>query len=256
MEKNRKILITNDDGIESDGLRRLAEEARKYGEVWVIAPDGQRSAASHSLTISTPLDIYPVDMWLEGVHAFSCTGLPADCFRIGSKYIMPDLPDIVFSGINNGFNVGTDIQYSATVGAAFDAAMLGFPTVAFSEGFLNDPRSSRYAHQVTNKYLPSIMRDLFEKENTDTDRQYPKPGVVLNINFPDCSAEECRGILWHRKVSMNTPYVDIYKVEEELPRGGKRYSAHWVDRDHADEGTDLRAILDHYISIGIVNNIS
>ena len=123
MEKQLKILITNDDGIESSGLRRLAEAATAYGEVWVVAPDGQRSAASHSLTIDKPLDVYPVDWGIPEIHAFSCTGLPSDCFRIGSKCVMPQKPDLVFSGINNGFNVGTDIQYSATVGAALDAAM-------------------------------------------------------------------------------------------------------------------------------------
>ena len=256
MEKNRKILITNDDGINAHGLRRLAEASRKYGEVWVIAPDGQRSAASHSVTISDPLDIYPVDWNIDGIHAFSCTGLPTDCFRVGSRYIMPEPPDIVFSGINNGFNVGTDIQYSATVGAALDAAMCGYPVVAFSEGFLDDHRSSAHGHQVTDAYLPSVLADLFEKESPEKDRILPSPGKVINVNFPDCSVEECRGIYWNCRVSMNTPYVDTYRLRAELPGGGKRYTIHWVDRDHADEGTDLRAILDHFIAIGIVNNIS
>ena len=95
--ENRKILIVNDDGIRSDGLARLAREAANYGEVWVVAPDGQRSAASHSITIDDPLYVTPVAFGVEGVHAFSCSGLPSDCVRLGAKYIMPQEPDVVFS---------------------------------------------------------------------------------------------------------------------------------------------------------------
>ena len=260
MEKQLKILITNDDGIEASGLRRLAEASTEYGEVWVVAPDGQRSAASHSLTIDKPLDVYPVEWGNPKIHAFSCTGLPSDCFRLGCKYVMPEEPDVVFSGINNGFNAGCDIQYSATVGAAFDAAMCGYPVIAFSEGFLNDPRSCGHGRRITEKYLPVVMKALLTPEEnsafTEEERPVLTPGQVINVNFPDCPIEDCKGILWNCRASMNTPYVDTYTVDEELPGGGKRYSIHWVDRDHADEGTDLRALLDNYVSVGIVNNIS
>ncbi len=259
MKNTRKILITNDDGIDASGIRRLAEAARKYGEVWVVAPDGQRSAASHSLTIDKPMDVYPVDWGMDDVHAFSCTGLPCDCFRIGSKYVMPEVPDIVFSGINNGFNVGTDIQYSATVGAALDAAMCGYPVIAFSEGFLSDERCTGNGHKVTDMYLPSILEALLEPDGAGASGEERsirlKQGQVININFPDCPLDECKGIKWNCRVSMNTPYIDYYTAED-LPGGGKRYTIHWIDRDHADEGTDLRALLDNYVSIGIVNNIS
>ena len=260
MEKQLKILITNDDGIEASGLRRLAEASTEYGEVWVVAPDGQRSAASHSLTIDKPLDVYPVDWGNPKIHAFSCTGLPSDCFRLGCKYVMPEEPDVVFSGINNGFNAGCDIQYSATVGAAFDAAMCGYPVIAFSEGFLNDPRSNGHGRKITEEYLPVVMKAILAPENSGAfskeERPVLTPGQVINVNFPDCPIEDCKGVLWNCKASMNTPYVDTYTVDEELPGGGKRYSIHWVDRDHADEGTDLRALLDNYVSVGIVNNIS
>ena len=246
-----RILITNDDGIGSDGLRRLAEAAAKYGEVWIVAPDGERSCASHSLTINVPLDVYPVDYKIEGVHAYKCTGLPTDCVRIGANNIMPEHPDIVFSGINNGFNMGMDIQYSATVGAALDAAMCGYPVVAFSEGFKGDNRESAYGHQVTDKYLPIVMEELLG--NKENKMITTKTGSVLNINFPDCSVEECKGILYDRKVN-TTPYVDYY-TEEDIKDGGKRYTIHWVDRRPAQEGSDVEAILNGFVSIGIVNNI-
>ena len=247
-EKRWKILITNDDGIASDGLMRLAKEAAKWGEVWVVAPDSQRSAASHSLTIDVPLDVTPVDWNLEGVHAFSCTGLPSDCVRLGCKYIMPEEPDVVFSGINNGFNVGTDIQYSATVGAAFDAAMGGYPAIAFSEGFTFDERQRDADHAVTKTYLPKVVEELLNEDLV--------PGVVINVNFPDCPLEECGGILRNRRASMGNPYIDTYRLREERQDGTRRYTIHWIDRNYADEGTDLRALLDGFVSIGVVNNIS
>ena len=248
MSERRKILIVNDDGIDSDGLVRLAREAVKWGEVYVVAPDGQRSAASHSLTIDMSIDIHQVDFPVEGVKAYSCTGLPTDCVRIGSACVMPQKPDVVFSGINNGFNAGTDIQYSATVGAALDAAMAGYPAIAFSEGFTDDQRKSTWGHVVTDTYLPSVVEELLTGVLV--------PGVVINVNFPDCELSRCKGILRDRKVSMNNPYIDYYREEETFEDGGKRYTIHWVNRDHADEGTDLRALLDGYVAIGVVNNIS
>ena len=83
-----------------------------------------------------------------------------------------------------------------------------------------------------------------------------KAGQVINVNFPDCAPEECKGIQWNCRVGIDTPYIDYYTVSAELPRGGKRYTIHWIDRDHANEGTDLRALLDSYVAVGIVNNIS
>ena len=248
-ENKRKILLVNDDGIQSDGLCRLAAEAAKWGEVWVVAPDGQRSACSHSLTIDDPLIVRPYDFPVAGVHAFSCSGLPTDCVRIGLfGDIMPGKPDVVFSGINNGYNTGTDIQYSATVGAALDAAMCGIPAIAFSEGFQSDTRRSGFEHAVTDAYLPKVMAELLNEDLA--------AGQVINVNFPDCALDSCKGILRNRRVSMQNPYVDVYKKEEVLPDGGLRYSIHWVDRVYADEGTDSRAILDNYVAIGVVNNIS
>ena len=102
----KQILITNDDGIFADGLVRLASIAKEFGDVWVVAPDGQRSAASHRITLHQPVDVNPaVDFPVEGVHAFSCSGTPADCVRVGSLYVMKKKPDLVLSGINYGYNV-------------------------------------------------------------------------------------------------------------------------------------------------------
>ena len=118
----RSILIANDDGINDEGLIRLAKLAKELGEVWVVAPDDQRSAASHAISLHSHIDIYPHDFPIDGVHAFSCSGTPADCVRVGALSIMPHKPDVVLAGINRGLNVATDIQYSGTAGAAFEGA--------------------------------------------------------------------------------------------------------------------------------------
>ena len=125
----KKILITNDDGIESDGLIRLVKEAIKYGEVLVVAPVEQRSASSHCISLHSPIDIFPHAFPVEGVKAYSCRGTPADCIRVGSVFIMTEKPDIVLSGINYGYNSATDIQYSGTCGAAFEGDP--FPTARY-----------------------------------------------------------------------------------------------------------------------------
>lgn len=129
----KKILITNDDGIDSDGIIRLAKIAVEFGEVWVVAPESQRSAMSHSVTLRHGIEAWKVDFPVSGVHAYACDGTPADCVRIGVLNIVPGKPDHVFSGINYGYNVASDIQYSATAGAAFEAAFQKVHTIAFSE---------------------------------------------------------------------------------------------------------------------------
>ena len=195
---NRLILITNDDGIEASGLKRLALVASRFGEVWVIAPHDQRSAASHSLTIRESFEVHPYDLGIEGVKAFTCTGKPADCVRVGKLAIMPKCPDVVMSGINFGFNVAGDIQYSATLGAAFEAEYQGIPAIAFSESFSDDT-------SVTDRYLEEIMAELIDKPC--------EPGYVWNVNFPGCPLSECRGILRDRKVSRPIQYWSEHRQQ-------------------------------------------
>ena len=146
-----RILITNDDGINSDGIVRLAKAAKEFGEVWVVAPETQRSAASHSITLHSAIDIYPCeDFPIDGVHAYYCSGTPGDCVRVGGLNVMPKKPDLVLSGINFGYNVASDIQYSATCGAAFEAAFQGYHAIALSEGACD-------CHEVTDKYIKQVF---------------------------------------------------------------------------------------------------
>lgn len=236
----RKILITNDDGINADGIIRLAQAATEFGEVWVVAPDSQRSAMSHSITLRHSVDAWKVDFPVPGVHAYACSGTPGDCVRIGSLNIVPEKPDHVFSGINYGFNAASDIQYSATAGAAFEAAFQGIHTIAFSEDACE-------IHEVTERYLKEIIAELLNKPL----------GVnqIWNVNFPGCQLAECNGILRDRKVSTDAFYVDQY-IETTVSEDKVSYMVEGIRNYSALEGTDLKAIFDNYISIGIATNIS
>ena len=236
----RKILITNDDGILSDGIVRLAQAAVKFGEVWIVAPDSQRSAVSHSVTLRHGFDAWKVDFPVAGVHAFACEAMPADCVRIGVMNIVPGRPDHVFSGINYGYNLASDIQYSATAGAAFEAAFQGVHTIAFSE-------DASEMHEVTDRYLEEIISELIEKPL----------GInqIWNVNFPGCSLAECGGVLCDRIVSTDVFYLDHY-IETPVSDGRIKYTVEGIRRWEASKGTDLRAILDNCVSIGIATNIS
>ena len=236
----RKILITNDDGIDADGLTRLARAAVEFGEVWVVAPDSQRSAMSHSITLRHSIEAWKVDFPVPGVHAYACDGKPADCVRIGVLNIVPGKPDHVFSGINYGYNTASDLQYSATAGAAFEAAFQKIHTIAFSE-------EACEVHEVTDQYLKEIMAELLDKPL----------GInqIWNVNFPGGRLAECKGILRDREVSTDAFYVDRYN-ETKVSEGRISYMVEGIRNYDALEGTDLKAIFDGYVSVGIATNIS
>lgn len=235
----KRILITNDDGINASGIIRLAKAAQKYGEVWVVAPQCQRSAVSHGITLHGSVDVHRVDFPVPGVKAFSTTGTPGDCIRIGLLNIMPEKPDIVLSGINYGYNAGSDVQYSATVGAAMEAVFQGIPAIAFSEG-------TDDGYIITDLYLDQILAQVINRKDTHNE--------ILNVNFPTCRPEEFKGILKDRSVSAGCIFRDRYN-SVELPDGGKRYTVEGIYNEDVEDGSDLRALFDKYISIGVVKNL-
>lgn len=236
----KKILITNDDGIDSDGLIRLAKVAMEFGEVWVVAPQSQRSAMSHSITLRHSIEAWEVDFPVPGIRAYACDGTPADCVRIGVLNIVPEKPDHVFSGINYGYNVGSDLQYSATAGAAFEASFQKIHTIAFSE-------DADEMHEVTDEYIKDIMGDLLDKPL--------EINQIWNVNFPSCRLKDCKGILKGRTVSTDEFYKDRY-LEKKVSSGKISYMVEGIRNYEASQGTDLRAILDNYVSVGIATNIS
>ena len=129
------ILISNDDGIAANGIRALTEELSKYHDVYVVAPDRERSAAGHSLTLHTPLRVEELEETRSGAkRTWVTNGTPGDCVKLGINAILApeEQPDFVISGINHGPNLGSDILYSGTVSCAMEGAMLGVPSIAVS----------------------------------------------------------------------------------------------------------------------------
>lgn len=235
----KKILISNDDGIMADGIIRLSRVAKKFGEVYIVAPDSQRSAMSHSLTLRRNLKVWEVDFPVDGVKAYACDGKPADCVRLGILNIVPGKPDVVLSGINYGFNVAGDIQYSATAGAAFEGAFQGIHSIALSE-------DSADLHEVTDEYIEDIIRELLDKPLGINE--------IWNVNFPACHLSECQGILKDRIVSTDNFYEDTY-YEKRIDEKTIEYELEGNRILKGSEGTDLDAVLNNYISIGKARNV-
>lgn len=240
-ERRLKILIANDDGIESEGLWRLARIAAKLGDVWVCAPAGQCSAMSQRLTIFNNLTLQERTIPADVKAAYSLTGTPADCVKVALAHIMPEKPDYVFSGINHGYNTGYDIAYSGTIGAALEAVMNGVPAIAFSA-------QHDGSDDVAEEYMLPLTKELIAKGQG--------VGEIWNINFPGCSLEELKGTLYDTKVCSMSLYENYYEATD-LGNGEYRLDvkANILDAAQAEVGTDVRAVLDKYISVGKIKSM-
>jgi len=173
-----KILISNDDGIFAPGIGALVQAFGEAGhEVIVCAPDSQRSAASHSLTIGRPLTVKKVE-FPGAAEAYAIGGTPADCVKLGLTVLCPDAQAVV-SGVNKGYNVGTDILYSGTVAAAMEGAICGRPALAISQ----------MEKRTDFSKAAALAAEMFEKLMGN-----PLPSLcVLNVNYPAC--DEIKGML-------------------------------------------------------------
>ncbi|MCK4578392.1 MAG: 5'/3'-nucleotidase SurE [Candidatus Marinimicrobia bacterium] len=171
------ILLSNDDGIQAAGLKALAEAMREVGEVVVIAPEVERSAMGHAITISDPLRVKEVDLGLDGVSAYACSGTPADCVKLGLLSMLSRKPDLVVSGINHGGNTGVSVIYSGTVSAAAEGTILGVPGLAVSV----DAREVS-SFEPTQAVAYHVARGVL-------DHGLPS-GTLLNINVPALPVEQ------------------------------------------------------------------
>lgn len=176
-----RILVTNDDGIWAPGIAALAEALRPLGEVVIFAPDRERSATGHAITMHAPLRVEEISFPVEGVKAYMVNGTPSDCVKLGAEAILPSLPDLVVSGINPGPNLGTDVLYSGTVSGAFEGVILGIPAVAVSLATAAEPEFSvaaGFAFQVV---------ELVQRFGLP-------PDTLLNVNVPGLPAREIAGV--------------------------------------------------------------
>jgi 5'-nucleotidase len=223
------ILVTNDDGVYSPGIQMLAKRLRELDEVFIVAPDRERSAAGHSMTLHRPLLIEEIK---ETV--FSVNGTPTDCVNIAVKGMLKEEPKLVVSGINKGPNLGDDVTYSGTVAGAIEATLLGIPSFAVSLVAREDFRFADAA-EVAFRTAVRIMNEGLSA------------GTLLNINIPNLPFSEIRGA---RITRLGKRIYKQMTVERVDPRGKKYY---WIGGGEPDwereEGTDFDAIDRNMVSI-------
>ena len=235
-----KILIVNDDSVDAPGIAVLAHAAAQLGEVWVAAPAEQCSALSQKLTLRELISLEEVmDFPAPVKRAWRIGGTPVDCVKIALEYLLEEKPDVVLSGINNGYNAGQDIAYSGTLGAAFEAERLGIPAIAFSSA------ADKYLEAMEPHLLP-ILRELLE--------QMPDAGAVWNVNFPAVKENRpLRGILRNRRVSPVSMYREHYApVGQDNGVTMLQCRGTPTPDDLIPEGSDAAAVRAGYISIGQV----
>jgi 5'-nucleotidase len=229
-----RLLCTNDDGILAPGLQVLTEAAERLGEVYVVAPDREQSATSHSLTLHHP--VRPVR---RGDRRWQVDGTPTDCVMLAVEALLPERPDFVLSGVNHGQNMGEDVLYSGTVAAAMEGVMLGIPAVALSFAG-GDLRADPSTLAGLSDLLGDLLRHVLELPGFPRD-------TLLNVNVPPLPPAEIRGVKLTRlgrRVYSNslTPMRDPWGRDIYWIGGG---SATW--RGEAD--SDFQAVLDGYVSV-------
>jgi len=236
-----RILLVNDDGIYAKGIRILAKFLRELGEVVVVAPDRQKSAAGHSLTIDDVLLIKEIE--IEGFKGIAVVdGTPTDCVLVGVKDIMKDdPPDFVVSGINQGANLGGDILYSGTVAGALEGLANGFKSIAVSLDIHGEEGYFETAGVVTTKILqmPQLFEGIVEERS------------ILNVNVPNVPYEELKGF---RITRQGKTQYENYLEKYTNPQGKTFY---WVGGDRPphelEEDTDSFAVAHKYVSITPIN---
>ena len=228
-----KILLTNDDGYNAPGILALYEILGSYHEVMLVAPDREKSAISHGITLNEPMRIDRVNL-SNGGGGYSITGTPVDCVKLGLFRFYTSPPDLVISGINPGSNTGVNINYSGTVGAAREAALNGISSIAVS--IFKKGNSSDFSGMA--QFIAQIVNKI-------TDCNLPS-GIFLNINAPDIPISEARGIKITRQASDNLSKQFEKRVD---PRNQSYYWYGGIGRVTGEGNTDVNALLENYISI-------
>ncbi|MBV8516542.1 MAG: 5'/3'-nucleotidase SurE [Acidobacteria bacterium] len=227
MPRMPRILVTNDDGIYSEGLRKLAKALEPLGEIVIVAPDREQSAASHALTLNRPLRLLQIEE-----NEWIVDGTPTDCVNLAIlKLFKEQRPDLIVSGINFGPNLGDDVTYSGTISAAFEGALLNIPSIALSAlvgAHFSFNRCAAFAAELTRVAL----------------EQHRDPRIILNVNFPNAEFEGVRITKLGQRI-----YSEGI-IERLDPRGRKYY---WIGGEppvwHPGEGTDFEAVQQGFVSI-------
>ena len=235
-----RILVTNDDGVDAPGILALRQAVDSLGEVFVIAPDTNRSAIGRGITIHDPLVVDEVQM-ADGTPAFSISGTPVDCVRLGALGLIGDPPDVVVSGANLGLNLGDDVTYSGTVAAALEGVMLGIPAIAVSQDALGGGSGPGLAYDFSAVTAFAAKLVPFACQ-----RRFPRH-VIFNVNGPGVAPADIKGA----KVTRlgRRVYDDTLTLEGESG-SKKHYRIYGEPMSHDQQpGTDLSAIDDGLVSV-------
>lgn len=227
------ILITNDDGIYSPGLRYLIGLMNNIGKVVVVAPDGPQSAQSHAITINKPITCEKIKIDEGKQIEFICSGTPVDCVKLALAEILDRKPDICISGINHGSNASINVIYSGTVSAAIEASVHNIPSVGFS--ILDYSTTTEFKH--TETHIINIVRNLLSSNLN----------VCLNVNIPKYSENKIKGI----KIAKQAKGKWIEDFDERVSPMGKRYfwlTGEFIKEDESNEA-DQNLLDDNYISV-------
>jgi 5'-nucleotidase len=229
------ILVANDDGISSFGIRFLVDIMKELGEVVVVAPSGPQSGMGHAITIGNTLRLDPTDIFGE-IKSYECSGTPADCVKLAKFFVLDKRrPDLVVSGVNHGSNSSISVLYSGTMSAAIEAAIEGMPAIGFS--LCDYASNAEMSHG--REFIKSIAEQVLKTG-------LPK-GVTLNVNIPAKSEEPIKGIKICRQA--RAKWQELF--EERLDPNGRRYfwmNGSFINSDKGDD-TDEWALTNNYISV-------
>lgn len=221
-----RILVTNDDGVFSEGIKLLASSLAAIAEVVVVAPDREQSATGHSLTLHRPLRMQQLDD-----NTYSVDGTPTDCVNLAVLWLLKDTPpDLVVSGVNFGVNMGDDVTYSGTVSATFEGTLLGIPSVAFSQE-VDEHFSFTNAALFARRFVEVLLTETLPQD------------LLLNVNIP---AGSIRGVQFTRLGKRRYQQV---VVEKKDPRGKNYFWIAGTPEWQEEEGTDHAAVSSGQVSI-------
>jgi len=231
-----KILVTNDDGIDSPGVWALAEAMSRVGETLLVAPDAQRSGSGTSVSLRSDMSIVEVDSSIHGVRAYAVGGTPTDCVVLGLWRLAQGDVDLIVSGINLGGNMGTDILYSGTVMATLQGFYREIPSMAVS--LATKGQAPELCFDVASKVAELLALNM-------TNGTMPGQ-AILNVNVPSIPSELVRGIAVTRAASES--YVRLVAGQQD-GRPGRSWSAHAAAEMGIHEGTDIWAVFESWISV-------
>lgn len=229
-----RLLLVNDDGIDAIGIQALAREFEKDYELIIVAPEGQRSAASHSITLTKPLVVRKVEIPGIKSKAYSVSGSPADCVRVALDKLIDEHVDVILSGINLGLNIGADILYSGTVSAAIEGNLYKIPSMALSCQLGEESNCYETAAKYAKKIFEKVKDNLVYNN------------IVLNVNFPCIKEENIKGI---KVCKIGGVIYDYYFIENKNGEGEITLAIEGRHTEEIERETDRFFLKEGYITV-------